>query len=273
MKALLLILSALLFSCMAPSETDDTGKVSSMTRKGGYGDGLEMGNGVPAEAVHGWSRVGELVSGNTDKSVSVQQDFDEAGPYTCNFSLVPVDDISAADVATLSAEAIIEWGVGGNTITRRISVTNGASISGNAKAVRVVIVDTSEAEGGATVLGKTYQVSVSIARGTRPSTDQPPILQEQNIVFVVAGGTNQDVAIPQGAGVKSVWVAVAGLAGAAIADQGARVTQTTAANTAISMYDPRAITWAPLAPGATKINLANLTLVNQVYAVYWGIDG
>lgn len=221
----------------------------------------------------GWSVTDSLFSGDTTRVVSLQADFKKVGPFTIRFSMRPLVDISAATVATLQAVAAIDFCVQGGTTRRLISITDGTSISGVAETVNVRCSDISKAEGGAIDIGKEYEISVLVGPGTRAASGTPPVLQQENIVFVVLAGANLNVPVPPGAGIKSLLVTVASIDGSVIPDNKARVTQTTPHATAIAMYDPRSYDWCPLASGARTVNLANLSAVSQLYAIFWGIDG
>lgn len=119
----------------------------------------------------GWAKIDELRNGS-DQIVQTQAKFAEAGYYTVQFS-VDFGRISqiTSEAPPIFVLADIIWNVASNSITRTISVFNGATISGLAHSVTVNMRDFSAPPDPDEI---TYRVSCSIAKGQRPSTSAPP---------------------------------------------------------------------------------------------------
>ncbi len=226
----------------------------------------------------GWSRVVRLVSGVYKVAGSLQQVFPKAESYTVTFTLNVIDDINQHhgfpphSVPPITAEAIVEFTVAGNTYVRLLSVTDGMSISGVCNSFRVRLKDTTVAVGNADILGLRYDVSVQVAPGTRADSKSPPYLQRGEKQIVVAANSGHGLTIPDNAGIKTMLAMVVAINGSVIPDGGARVTQSAAA-VDIAAYDPRSFAWAPIAPGAAFVELQNFTGTDQFWQVFWGIDG
>lgn len=234
--------------------------------------------GAPqAPAPKGWSASGTLTATDPNKRVSLQQQFPEAGPYTVSFARTG-GDLSLSPVA--EAEALISWSVAGNTITRRVDVVSGMSVQGVASGVIVSVRDKSTS--GA---ASNYQVSITVAPGTRASNQIQPYLKagtvQTNPAQVAAAGLF-DFNIPQDAGVSSVLVLVAtphpGAAAAPpIPEQACQVIHHALGIVpTLAQYDPRSQGWVPLAPGAVVIRVLNDNAIgqaDQIFTVFFGIDG
>ncbi len=223
----------------------------------------------------GWSQSGVMHTGSLTDQVSLQAKFPKAESYTVQFGINP----SAGALAeAVQAEALISWSVEGNTVTRRVNVANGASVTGTGQAVRVVMAD--RTVGGT---GKDYVVSVQVAPGSRPSTQQPPTLIPVPAFFNVAptGGVSDPVIpIPTDAGAISVFVTVTavGPGGPVASAEGiATVDQQISGGFTRKTYDPRTAEWVPLTPGATFLQLHNnntvISGIHLFFSVTFGIDG
>jgi hypothetical protein len=229
----------------------------------------------------GWSASGEMVGGDTSKKVSLQAVFGSPETYTIQFQLSTIDPPRGGAGpywAPTQAQARISWSVEGNTIERIVSVSDGTSVQGVGQGVRVVVEDVSGPIGTASVLGRRYNVSVSVAPGSRGSDSLPPILLDTNVQSTTAINTTTSIPVPQDAGVKSVMVTVYSLFGAVIPSGGARVFQQyddAAGN--LTAYDPREANgggFVPLMPGVTNIVVQNNAVADTlVWSVIFGIDG
>lgn len=240
----------------------------------------------------GWSANGQLLTVNYTKSINLQAQFGEPGDYTAEFAFSPTLD--SQGFARMQAEALITWAIEGNFVTRRISVTNGASITGVAQAVRIQIFDVSNP--GATPANIAYGVSVQVTKGARATTMQPPTLiphpfvndQAVNPVtqpyaqgsYLIApeggaGAGNSDgftiIPVPPDAGVISIFVTVGfgvGPLGNPPAGYQAQGTAPVIPDDMLSVlpfggadsaqYDPRKYpTWVPIVPGTQRVQLMN----------------
>jgi hypothetical protein len=217
-----------------------------------------------------WSISGTLTAGDFDKSVSLQALFAEPGDYTVQLSgIFPPANV----LVPIQPEAEIIWSVAGNSISRKVSVGSGISISGNAEAVRVVVKDVTNLFGGPLT---DYEVSITICKGTRAAIPIPPTL----LVPLAAGfgglnpGAAVDIPIPQGVGITSVHVSIAQRIGVPIPEQAIQVLQRGAGGIGtLQAYDPRAIGWCPMAPAAVTLRIKNWTAGIVDFAVTFGIDG
>src|SRR5271157_4511863 len=100
----------------------------------------------------------------TSGGPSIQAQFDEPTLYTVEFRISNVQDINVpagnvlqptAAIGHCTPTATLQWSLGGNTIYRRISVFNGASISGVCEQLVASISDD-------TILPTTQQVGILI---------------------------------------------------------------------------------------------------------------
>jgi hypothetical protein len=241
------------------------------------------------EGMTGWSQSGKLATANANQKVTMQADFEKgafgAGAYTVAFD---IDQVSSPVKTRFNnrAEAEISWRVEGNAVNRRVSVSNGVQVSGCGQAVRVVISDVTPDRvvvTGAPPAGEPYVVSVQITPGTRPTTETPPVLEvfdkTTGLAFDVATMTQTVVAIPQDAGVVSVYVTcaptpIAGVPnGTIIPNQGVQVSHG-GFGAPLKIYDPRDFDgWVPIATGAFEIDLINNTGFDITFSVQFGIDG
>jgi hypothetical protein len=298
------VLAIGMVGCMLPTNgTDPT--VDSTATPGAPmpqdSDYVEMPKGP-----NGWSANGTLLSANYTKTVNLQAQFNEPGDYTAEFSFSPT---KLADGSNQQAEALVTWAVEGNFVSRRVAISNGASITGVAQAVRIVIFDTTNASAPRDI-GVLYGVSVQVTRGQRATTMQPPTLtphpffddeaippvirpyaQAQYTITPEGGGGagNGDgfivLPIPQDAGIISLFVTVSNTT--AVAPYQAQGTAPVIPNDTVQVevdnganfqvYDPRVFPgWVPLLPGAQRIILRNNMPAGQpvvLFTVTLGIDG
>lgn len=211
------------------------------------------------EVKTGWAQAGKLTQLDSQKSVQVQANFGQAENYTIQFGMVIPTATSA------KAEALITWTVEGNPITRRVSVSNGLSVTGVGQGVKVVVKDVSTAG------NKDYDVSISVARGIRATTERPPTLYLGSITL----NSSQfgSFTVPLDAGAQSVFVS---------ADQqlfGATdfifISQTDSGGVALRDWIlGQTGGWVPLEPGCVTITVLNSTAQNglKIFATL-GIDG
>jgi len=219
-----------------------------------------------------WSASNVMATGDVSKTVSLQAVFKRPCTYTASFSLVPLKDL-IVEGADLRAEATIEWSVDGNTVTRKVNVSNGVSVQGTGEGVRIVVRDVTVGGGGP--LGIEYAVTVNVARGPRAGYNTPPILVPQVEFMTLAAGVGGNIPIPQNCGIKSLLVTVvrAVTDPTPILDQGVKVFQQNASGSTLCGYDPRAFQWVPIGPGVTDITVQNDTLGVVKFTIFFGVDG
>lgn len=213
----------------------------------------------PDETAEAWSMSGTLKCLETTQSVSMQASFGEIGTHTVQLQVKypPFDPFIPAPV---TAEVFVEWSVKGNTVRRRASLSNGLSISGNAEAVKVRVVDTST---DPTLVGITYEVTITVVKGMRASNTQQPTLYLGK--FAVAAGGVTDIPIPQDAGGIAVKVLGDGTDVIALQTLGG-------GPFFFSFWQVTRSEWQPLAGGCIAIQLSSVAGASNV-AVYVGIDG
>lgn len=228
-------------------------------------------NEKPGLRTGGWSTSGPLTPrGNLN--VGLQCSFyDEldirqrpAGLYTVQFGV----SAPAGLYKKVNPVATVVWGCEGNTIQRRLSVCDGASISGTADHVAVRVADQSD-DVGTPRLG--YQVTITVTPYTRPSPDRP-FLRAGGALIVVAGGANSTLAVPDDAGVTSALV-MAVAAGGGLP----RVSQESIDPAVVyGQYVPDG-RYTPLFPQTSVLRLENVNAAvpasTVTYNVLWGIDG
>jgi len=240
-------------------------------------DSREFAGSTLANKVKGWSKSGTLVTFDSTNKISAQAVFDAPWSYTVQFSIVP--RAFTGDPPIIECEADIEWSVAGNTVTRRITVVNGASISGVGEAVRVVCSDHTETG----PVDLPYDVFISIAPGTRSGNAEMPAILVPRILLSpvsLAPGASFDYPIPENVGAYSVMVTVCttkvGVAAAPPIPDCATQVQHRPVGAPLKQYDPRGYDWVPIAPGASFIRVLNTNAAgeaDQLFNVTFGIDG
>jgi hypothetical protein len=229
----------------------------------------------------GWGVSGKLITGSSNKQVSVQADFPATGTYTIAFS----KDSNAKELNPIVAEALITWVVEGNYVTRRINVADGVSISGTAQNVKVVIVDATSTFTGPTA-GVEYGVACQISLGTRGGSKQPPTLVPRDKKPASAPGSHNGsgsfhvngpgsiiIPIPLDAGVIMLFVTAFDPTTRKLTAGDISVTAT-ASSVPIQNYDPvNYPDWVPILPGADSVVIANASGDTYLVTVVFGIDG
>jgi hypothetical protein len=175
-----------------------------------------------------------------------------------------------------SCVATISWKVEGNFVTRQISVQNGATISGTAQAIDVNLQDNTPNYGQ--TLNQPYQIGIQVTPGTRPVTNQPPLLMfnDQQQVSIAAAGGTKIFDIPQNAGVISMEIAGVGFAGGLAISPNLLVQFFTNATFLKSyIYSGGEFDqFVPVPIGATEVLIVNQDATNVAdFSLAWGIDG
>jgi hypothetical protein len=225
--------------------------------RGYHNDGLDAGAGN--KNATGWSVAGILTPKNVDNQVSLQANLGESGACSVQFS---IGESVLTGPGQVSAQAEIKWSVAGNTITRRISLVDGMTISGFAELITVTAIDTSD-----TATATQYPVTISISKGVRSSNRiQPFLLDPASPVIVAAAGTTA-LAIPQHIGINAAYLKVTSTAGAVIPAQSTRAIFVT------GIVDLLTDDWIPLFPGVKSVTFQNFNAFQVKVSVLWGIDG
>jgi hypothetical protein len=149
-------------------------------------------NEIPADGYSnsfgGKSQPTDMIMGATNPINALQASWGKASTYTVQFlvnppSPGPFDPIAGGGTifGTVATEALVQWSIDGNLITRRVSVANGASLSGQAQGVTVTLIDKSLffslaiATKPANFTGK-YTITTSVTPGVRASPANPTTL-------------------------------------------------------------------------------------------------
>lgn len=192
-----------------------------------------------------------------------------AGIYTVQFNVLSPD----ARYKKVNPTATVTWSSEGNGVQRRLSVVDGASISGVADHVTVRVVDETADVGGDMIATPVdYFVTILVAPFPRPARGAPPYLRGTAVPVVVAGGASSALAVPNDSGVTTACIL-------AVAEDGGlpRVTQRSFdPGIVFSRYVPDNSSWVGLFPQTVDLLLENVSIdpaSTVTYSALWGIDG
>ena len=228
----------------------------------------------PKSRLYGWGTGGVVNPPKTSakdnagqSNISLQCTLEHANVFTVQFGihLAPLD-AGSEGVANLPV-ADIEWAVNGNTVRRRISVLNGATITGDGESVKVKVYD--ESQNGAAL---PFAVSILVTLGTRGG-DQQPTLQDQSLESLPHSST-ATFQIPDGIGASQFRIFVWSETAKLDLDKIVVLQQDVAGNTITGYQNPALHGYVAVAPGASQVLVSNIDTVNDasVYIVF-GIDG
>lgn len=219
----------------------------------------------------GWGKfVSTMKTGSSQKG-QMQREWPTAKMRTISFNLIQHKTVTSVPI---KCEALIVFSIAGNSISRRLNVANGSSVSCIAEALDVTLEDHSTSPGFPGVLGEQYEVNITTAPGSRAFGHQAPILQQQGQVVLANGGGTHDWPIPVDAGAIAAFVTI--VAAASPGPTNAEIVITESANGFTTrQWDGRSLSlWIPLSPGATNLNITNLSAGTAISAaVQFGIDG
>jgi len=216
-----------------------------------------------------------LRTADPSKRLTIQKDPDtEARTHTITFG---IDAQPAASKWIRMAEALISFTVDGNTVTRRVSVIEGMSVSCVGQGVSAIVSDVSLPDPAGATAPEDYGVVAILAPGTRGSGSQPPVLIPAILpsTLLLPPGGSVVVPIPSDAGATSVGVTVYDTAFGVVPENVPEVAQRIGV-TPLRRYDPRnaGSLFIPLAPGATNIQLTNHSgVLSLQFSLTFGIDG
>jgi len=225
----------------------------------GYG----QGNATTELKQKGWGASGQLRTGNKNDQLSLQAIFSEPGTYTVQFDMVDARGNRA------DAHALILWSCAGVEVSRKISVKNGASISGVGEGVRVIVTDVSTV-----TPSYAYDVAITVSKGVRANTQQPAVFHIVGVTPTVDAASFLDVKIPTDIGAISFNVSIGSVNGTPLADQAVQIQQRSAVGGILSLEDPRMFPWIQLQPEYDRIRIINNTVADQIlFRLTLGIDG
>ena len=213
------------------------------------------------------------------ESIVLQTELKEPGYYTLQFFLNARRDPLAPGI-TYRGKAEILWTVLGNTVRRVISVYSGAAISGAGGYVQVSLKDDSYSVFGG-LSRQTYPASIILAKGTRASTPQPPVLYDDEIVngqrvpYTSAPGSTLSIPVPDDSGVNQVLIQYAQLSGTvAPVSPNDLVAQFSGGITTNQQNMEFFNRWMPVPSGAEFLQLFNRS-ATETYRIspVWGVEG
>lgn len=120
-----------------------------------------------------------------------------------------------------------------------------------------------------------YKVGVTLSRGTRPTTMQPPVLLIRPSALVAATGFLDIPFPPDDAGVLSLFATVTTVITPQAATANGAIRILDAAGSILAGFNPSQVsTWYPIPPGARTLRLINDDLVQDlIFSIQWGIEG
>lgn len=212
---------------------------------------------------------------------SIQQAVEGPAAYTVEFTVGPRRPFNPlAGNGNINPVATVSFGLGGNAYTRKLSVFNGASISGVTDLVTVVCSDeTSPADPSPRSI---YPVTLVVGKGVRANTQNPPIYQ---VYYTNDGVTllgmvrigfsgNFTLNIPQDAGITSVMVQSNIIGGPTPGSMENLIEQQDFSAATVKLYNPNLYNFVPINPQCTGIVLYNNDTANKAwFSVTFGIDG
>lgn len=243
-----------------------------------------------------WSQSGNLITPgngtpNFSSPVRLAAVFDEPGYYTVQIDIlppsVPVGSTNQAGdphpvaiqgmcTVPVLAQAEVIWKNRGVNVRRVITVSQGASITGFGEGVDVTLLDqTPTNPGTGFTIPIIYSGSISIAKGSRGVTEQPPIQQAlPSRVSLLTSGAIVYVPIPRNCGIISfrAYLVSQDTPPAAVVV----AVQASDGYTILRNYDDVACTegFVPLPPNATQLMFTDLSADHNYYlSLDWGIDG
>lgn len=255
------------------------------------GDDMNQGNPQYAKS-GGWSGGGQLTNDGVS-NVGMAANFlagrqhneTPSKNYTVQFNIQVKQGLFINPVAEIS------WSVEGNTIRRLVSVTNGCSVTGVGQGVKVVVRDQTPQGINGITYGITYNVSITVAPGSRSSVNQPPVYTPIAGVLTTFGpivvtpilapfsippGGIGGIVVPQDAGVISAFVTAISSDFTPIGQFKAVVLQVDQTSNTRRSYDAFPHAFVPIVPETASLNLLNELGgggANILYSVSFGIDG
>lgn len=229
--------------------------------------------------------VTSIVSKTQQSTQQLQTQLPEPGNYTVEFSITNIQPVApAVTVGNITPVATISWALGGVHYERKISVFNGASITGVAEAVTIRVFD--ETDLSDTSNQTSYDVSMSVAKGVRGSVIQPPTYQQYlspiaggSPLFgsvIIPGGANYTIPVPQNIGINSVMITYATIILPTAGVLENLVSQDSASGTTLKLYNPKDYGFVPINPQIIALTLFNNDTnvgVSYIFNITWGIDG
>ena len=255
----------------------------------------QEGDGDDVYKDRGASGTKQLKRGDGTISTILTESFLEANGssvasvYTLQFALTskPIPPGSPLEPAT-RAYAIVTWSIGGNQIIRKISISNGATITGVGAGCSVQVYDATGQATNPPLTGADpvpyYDVIVTLTPGSRGESSVPPVyypIPSAGLLPINPGTGTVPISvtkIPVNAGATSV--AVTGFGAAAIPTE-ATVTQYcgdfAAGGSGAVVKQYRVVDYpgfVPLDPTATEVLIDNPSTANTLnWSIVFGIDG
>jgi hypothetical protein len=229
------------------------------------------------QEITGWSAAGELIpDGDVSNKIHLQCTFPLGGNYTVQFSILDPNNTAPSPLVNgevVRAQAEVVWSVNGQAVRRTVDAVNGLSIQGTAESVAVEVTDRSLI---GVVPGREllpYLVTITVAKGSRASVQQPPTYSGDIVRLGPVGGAS--IPIPNGA--ISVFITIAPLVlGTVVQANEQLVREKAPGGNTLKAWDPYVFQgWTPLAAGASQISFeqAAAQADDLQYFTTFGIDG
>ena len=167
------------------------------------------------------------------------------------------------------ATAEFTWTVNGISQRRVIDAVAGATLTGVAESLRVIIKDVTDV----TVFpaGVTYGVTVSVAARTRPTTAVPPVLTVA-LAQSLAAAAEIEFDVPVGANSIAVYGTQTG-GGTPILQIDEKAFYSPVDSHVVLETVPRLGEFTPLLTGVQRVGVTNVGGAGAVVTVVFGIDG
>ena len=191
----------------------------------------------------------------------------EPGTYTLQFSVINIQPSPNLHIAIPPiVHAIVTWKIEGQQQRRVVSVVSGASISGVCQAVDVKVQDINNAEDD----GYGYQVQVTLSKGLRANTQQPPALSRGRLVLVSQTALLSSMCRKIRASSRFSQCSIR----AHPDDMGIAMVDAVNNTVATIMPAPLSTQWIPIVPGTTQVRLQNFNATDGMFCnLLWGVDG
>lgn len=244
------------------------------------------------EVKRAWAASETIEMGNRDRKLVLQAVFNDPGIYTAQFS-VESKNLDPDITPGLNTMALVQWAVGGTTIKRLITVTNGTSITGAGQGVNVRVFDFSTVSALSTLQEREYLVACNVVPGGRAAGRIQPVVVGNNwqngvtdpplfpgafypgnaITFSIAPAGTEIANIPQESGINAMMLSAYPLNANELLGNDITFRFRANGSTFGSLGAASINEWIPVPPGAREVVVTNNAAVNVVTATYFGVEG
>ena len=198
------------------------------------------------------------------KTIHLQADLDPAAVFTVQFSTTP---LNGADLTGNIPVAVIKFSVNGVTVIRKISVYDGAAISGPGQVCEVNAFDETQDP----THSAPYFVGVTVTRGTRGGFDIPTLQSDPN--HTVNAGAQVNFFPEANTGAVMIRFDIGPTNIASNSDLTKFVAQFVDASGNVLAAVQNPTEWVPIPPGTVEIFFQNNDSVSAYVRMVLGIDG